>query len=122
MMLAKLEYAGAVIDAYQKKNNKKAVKAVIPMLETYRKHLKKFIAEFRAMWFRHNKPCGLESIQIRLAGQLARTEEAIIRLNEFVAGKADHIPDLDDLLQIRNDLHMRWASWHQTALGTTIFN
>ena len=122
MMLAKLEYAGAVIDAYQKKNNKKAVKAVIPMLEVYRKHLKKFIAEFRAMWFRHNKPCGLESIQIRLAGQLARTDEAIIRLNEFVAGKAASIPELDDLLQIRNDLHMRWASWHQTALGTTIFN
>ena len=122
MMLAKLEYAGAVIDAYQKKNNKKAVKAVIPMLEVYRKHLKKFIAEFRAMWFRHNKPCGLESIQIRLAGQLARTDEAIIRLNEFTAGKAANIPELDDLLQIRNDLHMRWASWHQTALGTTIFN
>ena len=74
------------------------------------------------MWFRHNKPCGLESIQIRLAGQLARTDEAIIRLNEFVAGKAANIPELDDLLQIRNDLHMRWASWHQTALGTTIFN
>lgn len=119
-LVAKCLFVDAYLKAYRKKNNQKAVGKTIPLLEEYRKQLKKFMAEFHAMWFRHNKPFGYESIQIRLAGQLARTEEAIRRFKEFAAGKADTIPETEDLFKVQGDLKMIWASWGRSSHGTVI--
>ena len=121
MILAKLLFIGAYLQAYQKRNNRKAVKETIVLLEDYRVKLRKFMAEFRTMWFRHNKPFGLETVQLRLAGQLARVDEAVIRLKEFTAGKVKSMPETDELLKIDNQLNMRWASWGRVAHGTTLF-
>ncbi len=120
MILAKLTYVDEYLKAYAKRDRKKAVAKVLPLLQDYRKKLKRFIAEFRAMWFRHNKPFGLESIQIRLAGQLARTDEAVIRLTEFVEGSEEKMPETEDFLRIKDELKMPWASWARVSHGTTI--
>ncbi len=120
MILAKLTYVDEYLKAYAKRDRRKAVAAVLPLLTDYRKKLKRFTAEFRTMWFSHNKPFGFESIQIRLAGQLARTDEAILRLTEFTEGKADSIPETEDFLKIKDELKMAWASWARASHGTTI--
>jgi hypothetical protein len=50
---------------------------------------------FRRLWLERNKPFGLEVLQIRLGGQLARYAELGRRLEEFLAGQVDAIPELD---------------------------
>ncbi len=60
-------------------------------------HALEALAEsFRHQWLRHNKPFGLEVVQIRLAGQVARHRELAVRLCEHAEGKADAIPELDE--------------------------
>lgn len=120
MMDAKVRYADELLKAYRKKNNIKAVGEVIPILKEFKSKLKKFSAEFRAMWFRHNKPFGIESVQIRMAGLLARTDEALIRLQEFADGKAANIPELEDLFKIREDIRLPWGHYGKVAYGTVI--
>lgn len=120
MIEAKARYADSLLKAYRKKNSAKAVGEVIPLLKDYRSKLKKFSAEFRAMWFRHNKPFGIESAQIRMAGQLARVDEALIRLQEFADCKAASIPELEDLFKIRKDVNLVWGHYGKVAYGTVI--
>ncbi len=118
---AKWVYAKAYLEAYTgKKDKRKAVAKVIPLAEDYQQKLKIFIREFRAMWFRHNKPFGFETIQIRLAGQRARAKELVIRLKEFAEGKAETMPETDDLLKVQKELQLGWGGWARLAHGTTI--
>lgn len=120
-LLTKVTFVEAYLKAYRKKNNRKAVAELIPTAEKYVKQLKKFIGEFHAMWNRHNKPFGLESVQIRLAGQQARAEELVSRLKDFAAGKAVNIPETEDLLKIQNEIAMGWwPSWAKISHGTVI--
>ncbi len=116
----KMSFVKEYLKAYQSKNNRKAVAKVLPLLKDYKKYLTRFNKELRAMWFRNNKPMGFESIQIKQAGQLERTNEAILRLEEFIAGQADTMPETDCLLKIYKDLKLEWASWAHLAHGTTI--
>lgn len=120
-LLAKVTFVDAYLKAYRKKNNRKAVAELIPQAEKYSILLKKFIGEFRAMWFRHNKPFGLESVQIRLAGQSARAEELVKRLKDFADGKAMNIPETEDLFKVQKEISIGWwPGWARISHGTTI--
>ncbi len=116
----KMLFVKSYLDAYQGRNRKQAVTKVIPILKEYKKHLEKFNFELHAMWFRNNKPQGFESIQIKQAGQLERTKEAIRRFEELADGKVKSIPETDSLLKIYKDLKLEWAPWQHLAQGTTI--
>ncbi len=50
---------------------------------------------FRAMWLDHNKPFGLEALQVRFGGLIARYEELDARLGDYLTGKIAHIPELE---------------------------
>lgn len=117
---AKLLYTEALIKAYSKKNAAKEVAKMLPLAEDYLKAIKKFAAEMRNMWMSHNKTFGYETIQIRLAGQVARAEEAVKRLTEFADGKAMSIPELDDLFSVKKNPDFGWGSYPRLAHGTTI--
>ena len=52
-------------------------------------------ASIRKMWHRYFKPFGLEVLQIRQGGQLLRLKEAQCRINEYIAGTIDSIPELE---------------------------
>jgi len=120
-LYTKITFADAYLKAYRKKDNRKAVAALIPQAEKYVKQLKKFIKEFHAMWDRHNKPFGLESVQIRLAGQQVRAKELVKRLQAFADGKAANIPETEDLLKVQDQVNMGWwPSWGRISHGTTI--
>lgn len=49
---------------------------------------------FREQWLRRNKPQGLEVLQIRMAGQVARLREASLRLDEWSRGQHQTIDEL----------------------------
>ncbi|MPN40171.1 hypothetical protein SDC9_187707 [bioreactor metagenome] len=106
---AKLVFADAIISAYIKKD-KKALAKVVPLIADYEKKLKKFVSLFRTMWHRNNKPFGLETMQVRFAGQEARIQELKIRLNEYLDGKVKSIPELDEIQRAKGDVHM----WNYT--------
>ena len=56
------------------------------------------------MWLRHNKPFGMEVIQIRNAGLARRFEELKMRIEEFLKNRVDSIPELDELVISLNSI------------------
>jgi len=117
---AKFVYAEKYFAAYKSENRRAAMKKIIPLAEDYLIKLDLFAQMMREMWFSHNKPFGFETIQIRLAGQLARTEEAIKRIQEVADGEADVIPETEDLFKIQDDVYTTFISWARASHGTTI--
>lgn len=61
--------------------------------------MKEFIADYRADWHATSQPFGFETMQRRNAAQLARLEEAAVRLEEYVSGKAATIPEFDEAMR-----------------------
>lgn len=67
-------------------------KVEIPLM---RQRLDTLGKTFREQWLRRNKPFGMEPLQIRLGGMRARLDEVAIRLEEFLAGTEESIPELE---------------------------
>ena len=57
-------------------------------------------AGFRKNWLSCAKAHGLERIQIRNAGQIARLEELALRIREYLDGTVERIEELDDRLPL----------------------
>jgi hypothetical protein len=53
-------------------------------------------ASFRRQWLRRNRPHGLETMQIRLAGLAERYRELARRVEEYAAGHATAIPEWEE--------------------------
>lgn len=58
--------------------------------------LRELAGSFRRIWMERNKPFGLEVLQIRLAGLVARFEELAIRLEELQQGRIQIIEELEE--------------------------
>jgi len=94
----KLELIGRIRKAYERKDRK--VMAVLGK-EAIRvaDQVDKLAESFRFMWLRHNKPFGLEGMQIRFAGQSERLRELKRRIDSFVKGKEAVIPEFEILIK-----------------------
>ncbi|MBT9166476.1 MAG: hypothetical protein DDT25_01161 [Chloroflexi bacterium] len=77
-----------------------------PFIADYDRKLKKFATAFRVMWLRNNKPFGLETMQIRFAGQEARLKELSVRLQEYLDGKVKSIPELEEIQRARGNTNV----------------
>ncbi len=74
------------------------------------------------MWHEHNKPFGLESIQIRLGGQVVRAGELVIRLENFIASGDKVIPELAELANAGKEVNLRRGQGYlDIAKATGIF-
>ena len=60
--------------------------------------LEQFVAAYRALWLRENKPFGLEVHEHRLGGLLFRIRMQRDRLVDFAEGRIDSIPELAENL------------------------
>ena len=69
--------------------------------------VQEFDASFRAQWFDCAKPFGLEMIQLRNAGQIARLEETALRIREYLDDQINQIDELEARTpsQIKNTLN-----------------
>ncbi len=72
-----------------------------------------FAAEFRRQWVSHYKYNGMESMQIRIAGQKVRLEELSVRLAELIEGKVDSIPEFD--IERDDRCRLRVNYYHELA-------
>ena len=80
--------------------------------------LDELAASWRRQWLARNKPFGLETLQIRLAGQAARYRELAQRLDDFIKGRIDSIPELTQ--GAAGDAGSIGVNWRDLASGSTI--
>ncbi len=56
----------------------------------------RLLLAFRRQWLRRNKPNGMESVQMRLGGQIERYLELMQRTKDLAAGIIDSIPEFEE--------------------------
>ena len=119
---SKFAYAEAAFKAVAKKDHRKDAPALLKLAKAYEKNISDFYGEFWKMWHEHNKPFGLESIQIRLGGQVIRAGELVIRLENFIASGDKVIPELAELANAGKEVNLRrWQGYLDIAKATGIF-
>jgi len=92
----KVAWRNAFLQAYQAKD-KKALEAVKDDIEPLVELIDSLDESFRAMWMAHNKPQGLEAIQMRLAFLARRYWEAHNRIEELLEGEIEVIGEMENL-------------------------
>ena len=107
LLIRKLEFRGLLLDAYANDDRialRQLAVSVIPAVITA---VQEFDASFRAQWFDCAKPFGLEMIQLRNAGQIARLEETALRIREYLDDQINQIDELEARTpsQIKNTLN-----------------
>ena len=60
------------------------------------KRINTFALTFEKQWFTDNKPCGFDVQDIRLGGIIRRTSACRRRILDYVNGKIDSIPELEE--------------------------
>ena len=67
------------------------------------KLIRSFLKVFEEQWFYENKPCGFDVQDIRIGATMQRTVSCRKRLLDYVNGRADSIPELEEeLIPYRN--------------------
>ena len=87
-------FATALLTAYRKKD-KRTLGLIRKNIPNVRRSVRKMADAFRTMWMSHNKPQGIETIQGRFGMIDTRYREMSYRINEYIKGLTDTIPELD---------------------------
>jgi len=74
----------------------------------------------REMWLKTYKPFGLEVIELRYGGQIARVESLIDRIEDFIDGKIAEIPEFDSELLLWADTQMKIGHYRRIATPSAI--
>ena len=90
--------------AYLSKD-KVALQNVVKEYSITERKLEIFYRKFRALWYKENNPTGFDVQDIRLGGLMQRLRSCRERLEEFIAGEIDIIPELEEeILNYRPEL------------------
>ena len=100
------------------RRDRSALGAVIGEIPVMVARLEDLAVSWRRQWLQRNKPFGLEALQVRLAGQAARYRELEQRLDDFIAGRIDSIPELKQ--RPGDATGGIGANWEDLASGSTI--
>lgn len=120
---AKFAYADAAFETLKKSEHRTDAPALLKLANKYEAAISEFYTEFCDMWNTHNKPCGLESIQLRLGGQVIRAGELVCRLEDFINSDDTTIPELVDLCEAGDEVILsRWACEARWSNYVTIAN
>ena len=71
-----------------------ALKAAIHDCEQVLMRLSDFFEAYQAAWLRENKPHGLDIFDIRIGGLMQRIISCKLRLEDYLCGRVDSIPEL----------------------------
>lgn len=106
------------IDEAYFRRDRSALGAAIVEIPAIVSRLEDLAGSWRQQWLERNRPFGLESLQIRLAGQIARYRELEQRLDDFIAGRIDSIPELKQ--RPGEGAGQVGVNWRNLAGGSTI--
>ena len=91
------------------------------------KKLRVFYEKFQKSWFTENKPTGFDVQDIRLGGLMQRLSACRVRLEKYLAGKEESIPELEEkLLEVLGKGHnpdgntFGWNWWTETATANIL--
>lgn len=87
---------GIRLTAAYKANDKAAMTAVCAELDELLAQYKRLHSAAADMWYRNNKPFGFEILDHRLGGMESRISRAKTRTEEYLTGKIDSIPELEE--------------------------
>ncbi len=94
-VIKKIDFRTALLKAYADRDQAALAKLQKEGVAEVTAAVNALAESFRTQWLRRNKPFGLESIQLRLAGQAARFNEVAVRIGELLDGKIENIPELE---------------------------
>lgn len=95
-LIKKLELRGALEAAYDHGDRLALRELAVTTIPAAMAALSELDAAFRRNWLACAKAQGLERIQIRNAGQMARLEELSLRIREYLDGTIERIEELDE--------------------------
>ena len=95
LLIRKLELRGALIAAYDEGDRLALREIAVNVIPAVIAAADEFDSTFRRQWLACAKPFGLERIQVRNAGQIARLQETALRIREYLAGEIDRIEELE---------------------------
>lgn len=78
--------------------------------------VRNFINAYRRLWLSEKKPHGFDVQEMRLGGVAARIDGAAVRVREYLDGKADSIPELEEAIYDISPFY----NWNDSA-STNIF-
>ncbi|MFH2068713.1 MAG: beta-N-acetylhexosaminidase [Candidatus Omnitrophota bacterium] len=84
-----------LVSAYKKRNKKELRRLLKEEVRPLLKEAKKLWLVHRQMWLDTYKPFGLEIIEIRYGGLILRLQELSLRLEQYLAGKINDIPEFE---------------------------
>ena len=106
-LIEKITLRYAIEDAHRNGAKPAALRSLAARFRKQADLLDRIAGLWRAYWLARFRPNGLEVIQNRLAAGAARQRETALRLEEWAAGKAAGLPELD-APDVRCD---RWLSF-----------
>ena len=86
-----------MLEAWKAKDAEK-IKEAASKLDKAVDAMRDFCEIYRNNWNETSQPFGFDLIQKRNSGVLARLEEAKRRVDEYLAGKAETIPEFDEAM------------------------
>ncbi len=98
--IAKLEVRRTLEDAYDLGDRAALHELAEVKIPAAVQAVKTFAASFRRQWLRSNKPQGMEMVQSTAAADAARLEELAMRIQEYLAGERENIPELEERLPL----------------------
>ena len=109
-MIRKLEFRGALEVAYDRGDRLALREIAVNVVPSVISAIKEFNFSFRNQWLNCAKPFGLERIQIRNAGLIARFEETALRIREYLDGKIDRIEELDNRMAPSGPVNLAYVN------------
>jgi hypothetical protein len=94
-LVKKIDFRSALLAAYEKRDRKALTELKDRGVPEVNAAMEKMAASFRRQWLKRNKPFGLEIMQVRFGGQIARYNEIAVRIDELLSGVVDSIPELE---------------------------
>ncbi len=120
LVIKKLELRNALVAAYQMDDRIALRQIAATLIPAVIAAVREFDASFRAQWLSCAKPFGLDTIQIRNAGQIARLEETARRIREYIAGETARIEELEQ--RPAYDAPVNTLCWYRhVATGSMIY-
>ena len=94
-----------------------AVKKAIKRYKVLLRRLQKFYTLFKEQWKVDNKLIGFEIQDVRIGGLMCRLKDCIERMQEYVSGKTQNIPELEtELLDVfGNKQEVDWKMMEESV-------
>ncbi len=116
LLIKKLELRSMLLDAYAHDDRIALRQIAVSVVPAVIAAVQEFDASFRAQWLDCAKPFGLETIQLRNGGQIARLEETALRIREYLDDQVNQIDELD--ARIPSDIKNNFNFYKFIASGS----